>query len=93
MKEEKAQEEGRAVWCGEEEKQSRGILTGDSEVIAEEGSAEGADDAGEDEVAGDLALVELGPPGGRPAAAKPAGHLSLCCVVPSPLLSSPVHSF
>lgn len=53
----------------------QGILTGDSEVIAEEGSAEGADDASEDEVAGDLALVQLGPPGGRPASAnKPAGH-------------------
>ena len=47
------------------------ILTGDSEIIAEEGSAEGADDAGEDEVAGDPALVELRPPGGRPAAAEP----------------------
>lgn len=35
----------------------RDVLTGDSEVVAEEGSAEGADDAGEDEVAGDLALV------------------------------------
>ena len=65
---EKSHEE-RAV--GGEEKY---ILTGDSEVIAEEGSTEGADDAGEDEVAGDLALVELGPPGGRLAAAKPAGH-------------------
>lgn len=58
---------------------------GDSEVIAEEGSAEGADDASEDEVAGDLALVELGPPGGCPAATKPAGHLA---VLPSPTSSS-----
>lgn len=60
------------------------LLTGDSEVIAEEGSAEGADDAGEDEVAGDLALVELRPPGARRAAGEPASHLSHPPALPLP---------
>ena len=59
-------------WVGE-----WSVLTGDPEVVAEEGSTEGADDAGKDEVAGDPPFVLRRPPGDGIAAGKSSGHLSL----------------
>ena len=54
-----------------------GTLTGDPEVVAEEGAAEGADDAGEDEVGGDPPLVLLRPPAAGLDAGETPGHLPL----------------
>lgn len=62
-----------------------GILTGDAEVVAEEGAAERADDAGEDEVGRDPPLVLLRPPAAGLDAGETPGHLPL----PSPVQPLP----